>query len=65
VKTNLPKLDEKGSIWLHSKVILDIRENQLHKHMIKEVLIQWKYMQLEDATWEPTTIRQQFTLLKP
>jgi hypothetical protein len=65
VQTNLPELDEEGSIWLQLKVVLDTREHQLCQHMVQEVLIQWKYMQPEDATWEPTMILQQFPHLQP
>jgi hypothetical protein len=32
---------------------------------IKEVLVQWKDTTPTDATWEPTTILQQFPHLKP
>jgi hypothetical protein len=55
VQTNLPELDEEGSIWLQPEAVLDTRECQLCQCMIKEVLIQWKDMQPEDATWEPTS----------
>jgi hypothetical protein len=64
-QTNLPELDEEGSIWLQPQVVLDQRELHLCKHTIKEVLVQWKDTTLADATWEPTTILQQFPHLKP
>jgi hypothetical protein len=64
-QTNLPELDEEGSIWLHPQAVLDQRERHLHQHTIKEVLVQWKYITPIDATWEPTTILQQFPHLKP
>ena len=28
-QTNLPKLDEEGSIWMHPQVVLDQRENHI------------------------------------
>jgi len=65
IQTNLPELTEKGSIWLHPEVVLDQRECRLHQRTIKEVLVQWKDTTPVDATWEPTTILQQFPHLKP
>jgi len=50
VHTNLLELDEEGSICLQLESVLDTREHQLLQRTIKEVLIQWKYMQPEDAT---------------
>jgi hypothetical protein len=64
-QTSLPELDEKGSIWLQPQAILDQRERRLCQCTIKEVLVQWKDTTPEDATWEPTTILQQFPNLKP
>jgi hypothetical protein len=58
-------LDEEGSIWLQPQAVLDQREHRLHQCTIKEVLVQWKDTTPEDATWEPTTILQQFPHLKP
>jgi hypothetical protein len=65
IQTNLLELDEEGSIWLHLEAILDQRERRLCQRTIKEVLVQWKDMTPADATWEPTTILQQFPHLKP
>ena len=38
-QTNLLVLDEEGSIWLHTQVVLDQREHHLHQHTMKEVLV--------------------------
>ena len=65
IQTKLPELDEEGSIWLHPEAVLSTRERQLRQRTIKEVLIQWKDTQPEDATWEPSTILQQFPDLQP
>jgi hypothetical protein len=62
VKIDVLELDEEGSIWIQLEAVLDIRECQLCQCMIKEVLIQWKDMQSEDATWELIVILQQFPL---
>jgi hypothetical protein len=59
-QTNLPELDEEGSICLQPQVVLDQRECLLRQRTIKEVLVHWKDTTLADATWEVTTILQQF-----
>jgi hypothetical protein len=64
-QTNLPELDEEGSIWLQPHAVLDHRERRLLHRTIKEVLVQWKYTTPTDATWEPSTILQQFPHLNP
>jgi hypothetical protein len=65
IQTNLQELAEEGSIWLQTEAVLYQHEHRLHQRTIKEVLVQWKYMTPTDATWEPTTILQQFPHLKP
>jgi hypothetical protein len=65
IQTNLPNLVEEGSIWLQLEAFLDQREHRLQHRIIKEVLVQWKDTTPSDATWEPTTILQQFAHLKP
>jgi hypothetical protein len=65
IQNNLPKLVEEGSIWLQPEEVLDQRERRLHQRTIKEVLFQWKDTTPADATWEPTTILQQFPHLNP
>jgi hypothetical protein len=65
IQTNLPELVEERSIWLQPHVVLDQRERRLRQRTIKEVLVQWKDTTPADATWEPTTILQQFPHLKP
>eukprot|EP00253_Pinus_taeda_P032510 PITA_32510 len=63
IQTNLPELDEEGSIWLQPEQVLDTQERHLRGRTIKEVLVKWKDTSPEDATWEPTTILQQFPQL--
>jgi hypothetical protein len=65
IQTHLPKLAEEGSIWLQPEAVLDQHEHRLCQRTIKEVLVQWKDTTPADATWEPTTILQQFPHLKP
>jgi hypothetical protein len=57
-QTNLPELDEEGSIWLHPQAVLDQCEHRLHQRIVNEVLVQWKDKTPEDATWESDTILQ-------
>jgi hypothetical protein len=64
-QTSLPELDEEVSIWFHPQVVLDQHERCLLQGTIKEVLVQWKDTTPADATWESTTILQQFPRLKP
>jgi hypothetical protein len=49
-QTNLPELEEEGSIWLHPQEILDKHEHRLCHRTIKEVLVQWKDTTPKDAT---------------
>ena len=65
VQTSLPELDEEGSIQLQPEQVLHTRDKQMRGRMIKEVLVKWKDTSPEDATWEPTTILQQFPQLQP
>jgi hypothetical protein len=64
-QTSIHELDEEGSIWLQPQAVLDHHENHLHQCTMKEVLVQWIDTPPEDATWESTTILQQFPHLKP
>ena len=64
-QSTLPDLIDEGSIWLYPVAILQTREHQLHHLTINEVLVEWKDTSPEDATWEPTSILQQFPHLQP
>jgi hypothetical protein len=64
-QTSLPDLDEEGYIWLQTQVVLDQCECHLCQRTIKEVLVQWKDTPPNYATWEPTTILQQFPHFEP
>jgi hypothetical protein len=64
-QTSLPELDEEGSIWLHPEAIFTQLKHHLHQCTIKEALVQWKDTTPKYATWELTTILQQFPHLKP
>ena len=48
----LPPLDEVGQLVLVSEDILELREKKLRRRSIREYLIKWKDLPIEDATWE-------------
>ena len=56
--TVLPPLDDEGNLILIPEPILDFREKQLRSHVIREYLIKWKDLPIEDATWESEEILQ-------
>jgi hypothetical protein len=45
-------MDKKGQLVLILEEILEVREKRLRKRSIKEYLIRWKDLPIEDATWE-------------
>ena len=60
VQTKLPKIDEEESIWLQLEEFLYTRQCHLCQCTIYEYLIQWKDTSPKYATWEPSTMFQQF-----
>ena len=45
-------MDEEGQLVLIPVEVLEVREKKLRKRSIKEYLIRWKDLLIEDATWE-------------
>jgi hypothetical protein len=45
-------LDKEGQLVLILEETLEVREKRLRKRSIKEYLIGWKDLPIEDATWE-------------
>ena len=45
-------MDEEGQLVLIPKEVLEVREKRLRNWSIKEYLIRWKDLPIEDATWE-------------
>ena len=45
-------MDEEGQLILILEVVLEVREKKLRNWSIKEYLIRWKDLPIEDATWE-------------
>jgi hypothetical protein len=48
----LPPLDEEGQLVLVPEEILEVPEKKLRRRSIREYLIKWKDLPIEDATWE-------------
>jgi len=55
--SQLPPLDE-GQLVLIPEEILDSRERSLRKRTIREYLVKWKNLPMEDATWENDEVLQ-------
>jgi hypothetical protein len=55
----LPPLDEKGQLILIPEEVLEVREKRLRKRSIREYLIKWKNLPIEDATWENEKVLQE------
>lgn len=52
MSSELPHLDEEGQLVLVPEEILQERERKLRSRVIREFLVKWKYLPIEDATWE-------------
>jgi hypothetical protein len=48
----LPPLDEEGQLELVLEEVLEFWERKLRSRVIRECLIRWKGLPIEDATWE-------------
>jgi hypothetical protein len=48
----LPPLDEEGKFILIPEEVQEVQENKLRRRSIKEYLVKWKKLSIEDATWE-------------
>jgi hypothetical protein len=48
----LPPLDEEGQLILIPEEVLEVQERKLRKRSIKEYLVKWKNLPIENVTWE-------------
>ncbi|XP_059068178.1 uncharacterized protein LOC131858748 [Cryptomeria japonica] len=63
--SQLPPLDEEGQLILILEEIIDSRERSLRRRTIKEYLVRWKNLPLEDATWENKEILREESAFLP
>jgi hypothetical protein len=54
----LSPLDEEGQLILIPETVLEMREKRLRKRSIREYLIKWKDLPIEDTTWENEQVLQ-------
>ena len=54
----LPPLDEEGQLELVLEEVLEFQERKLRSRVIRECLIRWRGLPLEDATWESEQVLQ-------
>lgn len=59
-QSNIPELDEEGKMTLEPEGILQSRTRSLRSRQIKEHLIKWKNLDIEDSTWENDEWLKQF-----
>ena len=60
--TVLPPLDDEGKLVLVPEAIIEFRERNLRRRTIRECLVKWKDLPVEDATWESEEILQHLEL---
>ena len=56
--TELPPLDDEGILVLIPERILQVRERKLWNKVIREYLVKWNELPMEDATWEGEQVLQ-------
>jgi hypothetical protein len=54
----LPPLDEEGQLELVIDEVLEFWERKLRSRVIRECLIRWRGLPVEDATWESEQVLQ-------
>jgi hypothetical protein len=54
----LPPLDEEGQLELVPKEVLEQRECRLRSKVIRECMVRWRGLPMEDVTWEGEHILQ-------
>jgi len=55
---DLPLVDEEVHLILIPEEVLEVRVKQLRNMDIKEYLVKWKNLPIEDATWESEQVLQ-------
>ena len=55
---SFPPLDDEGQLILIPERILEVREQKLRNKIIRDYLVQWKDLPIEEATWETEQVLQ-------
>ena len=58
ISQELPPLDEEGQLELVPEEVLEQKERRLRSMIIRECLVRWRGLPVEDATWEGEHILQ-------
>jgi hypothetical protein len=58
ISQELPPLDEEGQLELVPEEVVEQRERRLRSRIIREFLVRWRGLPVEDATWEGEHILQ-------
>lgn len=62
VTTDLSPLNEEWKLILEPVKILEVREKALRNNTLKEYLVRWRHLLLDDAMWEGEHILQHLAL---
>jgi hypothetical protein len=54
----IPSLDEEGQLDLVLEEVLEFWERKLRSRVIRECLIRWRGLPVEDSTWESEKVLQ-------
>jgi hypothetical protein len=63
ISEEFPPLDKEGQLELVLEEVLEQRERRLRSRVIRECLVRWKGLPVEDATWEGEHILQHLGLM--
>ena len=58
ITTDLLPLNEEGKVILELAEILEVREKVLRNRTVREYLVHWRHLPLDDTTWEGEHILQ-------